>query len=83
LDDSENKVHATLFNQLELLNTCLLSSMTEVDVDSEEEQMQAPNSPEVVRSTSENLVSLSGGDNMAYLEYSRGTTSGLARKRKP
>lgn len=78
--DDGNKVHATLFNQLELLNTCLLASMNDLGLDEIDDELEAPKSPDVIRSTSSNLVSLSGGDSMAFLEYSRGTTSNLAKK---
>jgi hypothetical protein len=44
--------------------------------------MEAPDSPKVVRVASSTLKSLSGGDNMAYLEYSRGTTSNLSKRKK-
>ena len=35
-----------------------------------------------VRNTASSLASLSGGDTMAYMEYKRGTSSGLARPSK-
>lgn len=62
LEDSPNKVHGTLFNQIELLNTCLLASMTEFD-DVSEDDMEPPTSPDIsfTRKTASNLKSLSGG----------------------
>ncbi|KAJ3088535.1 hypothetical protein HK102_008529 [Quaeritorhiza haematococci] len=86
-------VYATRSEQLELLNTVLLS--TELDDDDEDlgpaidslyvatRQQHLVAAPQVIRRTG-GMKSLSGADSMAYMEYSRGTatTSGGRRDKR-
>jgi DNA excision repair protein ERCC-3 len=76
-------IYSALPDQLSLLNTVLLSS--ESDWVEEEDDIGAVMVPQedrdtlVSRRSTKSLASLSGSDAMAYLEYNRGTTSGLSK----
>ena len=80
--------YTNLKDQLELLNTVLLA--TEIDIDDIEsdedlENLQTSTPPETeiaLKRTSGTIASLSGADSMAYLEYNRGTTSGLEKHKR-
>lgn len=83
--EREEMVYCTLQEQLSLLNTVLLSSESDL-VEDGDEDVAGDRSDEdesdvlITRRTTNTLSSLSGSDSMAYLEYKRGTTSGLAKK---
>ncbi|KAI8903097.1 P-loop containing nucleoside triphosphate hydrolase protein [Gorgonomyces haynaldii] len=68
-------VYSTNQRQLELLNTVLIASQTELFEEEGDEEI------ETYSRQKGSLSSLSGGASMAYLEYNRGTTSGLKRQR--
>jgi DNA excision repair protein ERCC-3 len=81
---SPESVYRDRNEELALLNTVLLCNENDAveepvptdkieDVDDEE--------PVFVRNTSTNMKSLSGGDAMAYLEFNRGSTSGLEKRK--
>lgn len=88
-------IYATLPSQLELLNTVLISTETFDDI-SDEEPLDLSDTEPVAKETSTlmrrvgTMKSLSGADNMAYIEMNtsaasgsgRMTSSGLVRKKK-
>ncbi len=79
--NEDQKLFSTLDEQLTLLNTVLIASEKDVfevdEIDTEEAEMGWK------ISTDDNLISLSGGDSMAFMEFSRsGTTSGLSKDPK-
>ncbi|TPX68725.1 hypothetical protein SpCBS45565_g02880 [Spizellomyces sp. 'palustris'] len=86
LENISDLVYATRAEQLELLNTVLVS--TEVDEDDSDilppddiRSTRARLEPIVVR-RSGTLQSLSGGDSMAYIEYSKTSTSGISKEKR-
>ncbi|KNC97502.1 DNA repair helicase rad25 [Spizellomyces punctatus DAOM BR117] len=86
LENISDLVYATRAEQLELLNTVLVS--TEVDEDDSDilppddiRSLRARLEPVVVR-RSGTLQSLSGGDSMAYIEYSKTSTSGITKEKR-
>ena len=79
--DDQNQVYKSVEEQLSLLNTVLLSSETQVEIDLDEAVDESDDEVVTTRKVG-TLASLSGTDNFAYMEYSRGTTSGLARSKR-
>lgn len=80
-------MYSTLSKRLELLNTVLLASMKDVEeFDSDSDDLCTSETEEIVvtkRSVGSNLASISGGDTMAYLEFTSSRLSAdFARRAK-
>ncbi|KAI8916895.1 P-loop containing nucleoside triphosphate hydrolase protein [Entophlyctis helioformis] len=88
MDSIEGLAYANLKEQLELLNTVLISSEADYDEEADDQDADAilgggssSSSGWMKRSSGSTLQSLSGADSMAYLEFNRGTSSGMAKSR--
>ncbi|KAJ1332778.1 hypothetical protein BSLG_008407 [Batrachochytrium salamandrivorans] len=92
MDTSTGLAYSSLKDQLELLNTVLISSESDYHFpagsshdavedtawqDDSDDESEVTGTDWMVRSTS-TLKSLSGADSMAYLEFNRGSLSGIS-----
>lgn len=83
MDLLTNLVYPTLPKQLELLNTVLIANDM-VEFEEDDKEVNAMIGQDVFTRRVGSMKSISGGDNMAYLEYSRSnmTSSGLAKPKR-
>ena len=92
----ENSVYMKRADELSLLNTVLLCSITELEEQEasndvaensesdETRSLPSENSSDeeeisYIRKTSETMKVISGGDSLEYMEFNRGTSSGMDR----